>query len=137
MSLRSCLYSGSVMHRRLRPRPHRLRFGVFWMLLDLDEIDSLADGLRLFSRNGFNLTSFHARDHGDGSDIPLRQQAERHLRSAGIEPDGGRIELFCMPRILGYGFNPLSVYFCHRADGTLGAILYEVHNTFGERHSYL
>ena len=49
-------------------------------------------------------------------------------------PDGGPIRLFCMPRMFGYGFNPLSVYFCHRRDGALAAILYEVHNTFRERH---
>ncbi len=135
--LRSTLYVGAVMHRRLRPRAHRLRFRVFWTLLDLDEIDSLPRRLRLFSRNRFNAFSFHDADHGDGSRTPLRVQVERHLDAAGIEIAGGRIALFCMPRIFGYGFNPLSVYFCHRRDGALAAILYEVHNTFGERHSYL
>jgi DUF1365 family protein len=135
--LRSSLYAGTVMHHRLRPRPHRLRFRVFWTLLDLDEIDRLPKRFRLFSRNRFNAFSFHDCDHGDGSRTPLRLQVERHLDAAGIEIDGGRIALFCMPRIFGYGFNPLSVYFCYGRDGALAAILYEVHNTFGERHSYL
>jgi DUF1365 family protein len=137
MKLRSTLYIGTVMHRRLRPRPHRLRYRVFWMLLDLDEIAQLPHRLRLFSHNRFNLLSFFDRDHGDGSGRPLRTQVEAHLQAAGIVPDGGPIRLFCMPRIFGYGFNPLSVYFCYQRDGSLAAILYEVHNTFSERHSYL
>jgi uncharacterized protein len=137
MSLRSCLYSGTVMHRRLRPKPHRLRYRVAWMLLDLDEIAQLPQRLRLFSYNRRNAVSFFDKDHGDGSGRPLRQQVEAHLREAGIAPDGGPIRLLCMPRIFGFGFNPLSVYFCHRRDGTLAAVFYEVHNTFRQRHSYL
>jgi uncharacterized protein len=137
MTWRSTLYAGAVMHRRLRPRPHRLRYRVFWMLLDLDEIDRLPQGLRLFSHNRCNAVSFYDADHGDGSGRPLREQAERHLKTAGIDLEGGAIRLFCMPRIFGYGFNPLSVYFCYRNDGLLAALIYEVHNTFKERHSYL
>jgi uncharacterized protein len=137
MIFQSTLYVGSVMHRRLRPRAHRLRYRVFWMLLDLDEICELSRGLRLFSRNCFNLVSFHDADLGDGSGRSLRDQVEFHLRAAGIETNHGPIKLLCMPRVFGYGFNPLSIYFCYQHDGSLAAILYEVHNTFGERHSYL
>ena len=137
MRLRSTLYAGIVTHRRLRPRPHRLRYRVFWMLLDLDEIGRLPRRLRLFSHNRFNALSFFDADHGDGSGRPLRDQVEGHLRAAGLAPDGGAIRLFCMPRVFGYGFNPLSVYFCYQRDGSLAALLYEVHNTFRERHSYL
>jgi DUF1365 family protein len=141
MSLRSALYVGSVMHsvmhRRVRPRAHRLRYRVFWLLLDLDELDRLPRALRLFSRNRFNAVSFFDSDHGDGSGRSLREQVEQNLKSAGITSSGGAIRLLCMPRIFGYGFNPLSVYFCYRRDGSLAAIQYEVHNTFHERHSYL
>ena len=137
MTLRSTLYAGIVTHRRVRPRPHRLRYRVFWMLLDLDEIEQLPRRLRLFAHNCFNTVSFFDTDHGDGSARPLRAQVEDHLKSAGIATDGGPIRLFCMPRLFGYGFNPLSVYFCYQRDGSLAAILYEVHNTFRERHSYL
>ena len=83
------------------------------------------------------LLSFFDADHGDGSGRPLRDQVEDHLRAAGLATDGGAIRLFCMPRVFGFGFNPLSVYFCYQRDGSLAAILYEVHNTFRERHSYL
>jgi DUF1365 family protein len=132
----SALYSGEVTHVRLRPRRHRLRYCIFYLLIDLDEIDQLASSLRLFSHNRFNLFSFSGRDHGDGSEASLREQMERHLRNAGVEA-GGPIRLLAMPRILGYAFNPLSIYFCHHKDGSLAAIVYEVNNTFGQRHSYL
>jgi DUF1365 family protein len=135
--MRSALYAGKVMHQRLRPRRHRLSYRIFMLLLDLDEIEKLARKLRLFSRIRFNLFSFVDRDHGDASEASLRAYVEREMKAAGMEPDGGPIRLLSMPRILGYAFNPLSVYFCYRLSGRLGAILYEINNTFGQRHSYL
>ena len=137
MSTGSALYVGRVRHRRFRPRPHALQYRVFWMLLDLDEIDALDVRLRLFSRNRLNLYSFRDADYGDRSGQPLRPQVEALLAKAGIACDGGPIRLLTMPRILGYAFNPLSTYFCHLRDGSLCAIVYEVHNTFGEIHSYV
>ncbi|MBN9084909.1 MAG: hypothetical protein BGP04_05850 [Rhizobiales bacterium 62-17] len=137
MNFRSRLYVGEVMHLRWRPRRHRLRHTCFWFLYDLDEIDTLDRGLRWFSAERFNLLSFRTADHGDGSATPLRRQIERHLRQAGFDPTDGTIQLLCMPRVLWYGFNPLSVYFCRDRDGALQALIYQVHNTFGERHSYL
>jgi uncharacterized protein len=137
MTEASALYVGHVMHRRLRPRALQLRYRIFSLLLDLDEVDALAKRLRLFSRNRFNLFAFHDRDFAEGTDEPLRMQVERHLAAAGIDAGGGPIHLLAMPRILGFAFNPLSVYFCHGRDGALRATLYEVHNTFGERHGYL
>jgi DUF1365 family protein len=133
----SALYSGAVVHERLRPRFHRLRYRAFWVLFDLDELPDLSRSLRLFSYNRLNLFSLHDRDHGDGSGTALRPQVEAHLREAGIEIGHGAIRLFCLPRMLGYAFNPISLFFCHREDGSLAAILYQVNNTFGERHSYL
>jgi DUF1365 family protein len=133
----SALYAGIVAHRRLRPKPHRLRYRIFSLLLDLDEIAALCERLHLFSRRRFNLFSFDERDHGDGSGASLREWAEGHLAAAGIELKGGPIRLLAMPRVLGYGFNPLSIWFCYFRNGNLAALLHEVHNTFGERHTYL
>ena len=133
----SCLYTGTVMHRRFKPTQHRLSYRVFWTLLDLDELPQLTKKLRLFSRERFNLFGFYNSGHGDGSATPLRAQVEAHLDKAGIDLDGGAIRLLCMPRILGFTFNPISVYYCYHRDGVLAALLYEVHNTFGERHTYL
>lgn len=135
MSFASQIYEGSVMHRRLRPREHHFRYDVFWLLLDLDEIETLTTKLRWFSYNRFNLFSFYDRDHGDGSATPLREQIRLKLQARGIEAD--KIFLFCMPRTLGHAFNPLSIFFCYGVDGKLVATVHEVHNTFGERHSYL
>lgn len=137
MTLRSALYVGSIFHRRFAPRAHHFRYRLFWLLIDLDELSELGARLRLFSFNRLNLFSLRDGDHGDGGALPLRAQAERRLADAGVDCDGGAISLLCAPRALGYGFNPLSVYFCQRRDGSLAALIYEVHNTFGERHSYV
>lgn len=132
----SAIYEGVVTHRRFSPAEHRLRYRIFMLLLDLDELSGLASRLRLLRFGPFGLMSFRAADHGDRSGGDLKAYARERLAEAGIVADGP-VRLLCMPRILGYGFNPLSLYFCHRADGELAAILYEVRNTFGQRHSYL
>ncbi|MCU0837484.1 MAG: DUF1365 family protein [Rhodospirillales bacterium] len=134
---RSGLYIGDVVHQRVKPRRHRLRYRVLSLLLDLDDIDAAAGRLRLFSRNRFNLYSFYDRDHGNGAGAPIRERVIATLSAAGIDVADGSVQVLCYPRVLGYVFNPLSVYFCRRRDGVLAAILYEVSNTFGERHSYL
>jgi DUF1365 family protein len=131
------LYDGVVVHRRYRPRAHRLRYRLFQLLLDLDELPTLDRGLRLFGHNCFALFSHHDRDHGDGSSRPLRGQIERMLADAGIDAGGGPIRLLAMPRVLGHVFNPLSLYYCHWPDGVLAAVVLEVNNTFGERHFYV
>jgi uncharacterized protein len=133
----SALYDGEVVHRRYRPRAHRLRYRLFQLLLDLDELRALDRGLRLFGHNRFALLSHHDRDHGDGSGRPLRGQIERLLASAGTDAGGGPIRLLAMPRVLGHVFNPLSLYYCHRPGGDLAAVVLEVNNTFGERHFYV
>jgi DUF1365 family protein len=137
MTLASAIYEGDVVHERKRPKRHRLRYAVFSMLIDLDELPALARTSRLFGHNRFAPLAFHDRDHGPADGGALRPWAERHLRQAGIDPDGGPIRLLCYPRIFGYAFNPLSVFFCYRRSGDLAAILYEVCNTFKERHTYV
>jgi DUF1365 family protein len=135
--LRSCLYAGTVSHQRVRPKRHRLRYRVFSVLIDLDELPELDRRLRLFAYNRFAPYAFYDRDHGPGADRALRAWIETELARIGLDLAGGPIRLLCYPRMLGYVFNPLSVYFCHHPTGRLAAILYEVNNTFGERHSYL
>lgn len=135
--IRSALYVGKVTHHRLRPRRHALAYRIFSLLLDLDELDALDRRLKLFSVDRFNLFSFSRRDRGDGSGENLRAQVEQAMRAAGVAPDGGPILLLTMPRLLGWGFNPLSVFYCLRRDGAPCAMLWEVDNTFGERHAYM
>ena len=133
----SNLYFGEVMHKRLRPFRHRFSYRVVSMLVDLDELPALHRRLRLFSHNRWNVFSFHDRDHGPRDGSPLRPWIEAELAKAGIDLAGGPVRLVCFPRLWGYVFNPLTVWFCYHCDGTLRAVLHEVSNTFGERHGYL
>jgi DUF1365 family protein len=131
----SALYTGHVAHNR--PGKHRLRYRVFMLALDLDELPALDRRLRLFAHNAPALMALFDHDHGARSDAPLKPQIEAKLREAGIGWNGGRIVLLTMPRLFNYVFNPLSVYFCWRRDGALAALVHEVSNTFGERHAYV
>ena len=137
MSPAGSLYRGTVMHRRMRPRVHAFRYRLFWMLLDIDRLAEAAATTRLFSIGRFNLLSFQPRDHGDKSTTDLRSQLMLQLEKAGITGVDGPIRLLTMPRMLGFVFNPISVWYAHRADGRLAAVVYEVSSTFGERRSYV
>jgi DUF1365 family protein len=133
----TCLYNGQVMHARLRPFRHRFAYRVFSMLVDLDELPDLDKRLRLFGYNRAGLFSFQDRDHGARDGGATSHWVRARLAEAGLAEAGAKIHAHCFPRILGYAFNPLTIYFCRREDGALGAILYEVKNTFGEQHGYL
>lgn len=135
ISPRSGLYIGRVSHRRLTPRRHAFSYRAFYLLLDLDHPDQAQT--RLFSCNRANLLSFHERDHLQIGTGTLRQRVDALLVQSGVDPAGWRVLILCMPRMLGYVFNPLSVYFCYAPDGALRCLLYEVSNTFGQRHTYV
>lgn len=135
------LLLGTVMHARLRPRANRFAYNVYQLRLPLRRMARGgaawpgATG-RVVGHNRFGLMSFHDRDHGDGV-TPLTTWIDGILHAHGIGDAAGEVWLHCFPRVLGYVFNPVSFWFCHRADGALRAILCEVNNTFGERHCYL
>ncbi|EGF92109.1 hypothetical protein ABI_05420 [Asticcacaulis biprosthecium C19] len=132
-----CLYAGDVVHERFAPRVHRLRYHIFQVLLDLDRLDDLP---RLMSRNRFNLFGFYDRDHGpnqaESREAPLNVRMRTMLAERGLYRDGDRLFLMAMPRVLGFVFNPISLYFAVR-DGRVTTVVYEVNNTFGDRHSYV
>ncbi len=125
------------MHKRLRPKQHAFEYGCFWLWLDIAKMEAVAGKLRWFSLNRFNLFSLFQRDFADRTDTALQPRIATCLKEAGVMQEPGAIYLLTMPRILGYAFNPLSVYFCHNKAGKLAALLWEVSNTFGQRHSYL
>ena len=133
----SCIYFGNVMHKRLRPFTHRFSYRIYAFLFDLDELSRLDSELPFFSYNRPGLFSFHDKDHGPRDGSPLKPWAEDHLARAGVDVTGGRIALLCLPRLLGYAFNPLTMWFCYDRADRLQAVIYEVSNTFGERHCYL
>lgn len=132
----AALYFGNVMHARLKPMGHRFNYRVFSLLIDLDRLDEANRMSRLFGVNRAGLYSFHESDHGNRDGSSLRAFVNRRAAEKGIDLEGGQIQLLCYPRLFGYTFNPLSVYFCSRADGTLAMLIYEVRNTFGDIHSY-
>ncbi len=131
------LYRGEVVHMRLRPTPHKLRYNVFSLLLDIDRLAETLQSTRLLSYNRFNLFSVYDRDHGPGDGTTMAVHARQLLANAGIDFGSGRIWLLAYPRVLGGVFNPLSVYYACHSDGRLAGLIYEVNNTFGERHSYV
>lgn len=133
----AALYFGDVMHARLRPRHHRFTYRVMSLLIDLDQLDQAGQQSFLFGINRGKLYSFHEIDHGKRDGSSLRAYAQASAAAHGIDLAGGRVLLLCYPRLLGYVFNPLSVYFCYRADGSLALMIYEVRNTFGEINPYV
>jgi DUF1365 family protein len=133
----AALYFGDVMHARLKPMGHRFSYRVMSLLIDLGRLDEADKASKLFGVNRTALYSFNEKDHGARDGSSLHAYALDCAAAHGIDLAGGRVELLCYPRLLGYTFNPLSVYFCHRADGTLALLIYEVRNTFGDIHSYV
>ncbi|MBX3532098.1 MAG: DUF1365 domain-containing protein [Rhizobiaceae bacterium] len=133
----AALYPGEVMHARLKPFGHRFVYNVFSLLIDVDRLAEADCLSRLLSVNRANLVSFHEKDQSERPGETARQYADRLLAEAGLGQRPARVLLLCYPRIFGYVFNPLSVYYCYAADGALSAVIYAVRNTFGERHTYV
>jgi hypothetical protein len=138
--MRTGLYAGEVVHQRFAPKPHRLNYHIFQVLLDLDRVDEDLKRTRLLSRNRFNLFGFYDRDHGpDQADKTgsLRDRMVAMLKGRDAWAEGDRVFLLTMPRVLGFVFNPISLYFIVAPDNRVRTVVYEVNNTFGDRHSYV
>ncbi|HEU0235231.1 MAG TPA: DUF1365 domain-containing protein [Candidatus Limnocylindrales bacterium] len=134
--MRSHLLEGTVHHRRSRPFTYDLEHSVFYVALDLDELDEVVGGLWLVGRNRRSIVEFRDADHLPNPSTDLRADVLAHLRAEGIDPHGWRVTLVTNLRVLGYVFNPASFYLCRDDRGTLRVVVVEVHNTFGERHLY-
>ena len=131
-----CLYRGHVMHMRLTPFKHQFRYRVFTLLLDIDRLEETAAATPWLRLDRFGLVAFRNRDHGPRDGGPLRPWVDSQLAANG-RPPADRVMLLSFPRILGYVFNPLSVYFCYGPEGSLETVIYEVKNTFGDQHPYV
>ena len=136
-SFSSCIYSGIVTHRRFKPKRHFFSYKTFSLLIDLNEIESLDKKIKFFSYNKFNILSFYNTDHGLRNGSCLIKWVRKTLKEANIDIGLGKIKLLCFPRLFGYVFNPLSVFYCYDENSKLKAILYEVKNTFNEQHTYV
>ena len=133
----SCIYNGQVIHKRFKPKEHFFKYKVFSLLLDLSELSLLDNELKIFSYNKFNILSFYDIDHGPRDGTSLISWVKENLNSNNINSNEIKIKLLCYPRIWGYIFNPLSIFFVYDKNSKLISILYEVKNTFGEQHTYV
>ena len=134
--MNSCIYNGVVTHKRFKPVKHFLKYKTFSFFIDLDEIEKLDKDNIIFSFNRFNVFSFYNKDHGDRDGKSLKVWVIDNLRKFNINEKINKIKLLCYPRIFGYVFNPLSIFYCYQ-DGELKVVFYEVKNTFNEQHTYI
>ena len=134
--MNSCIYNGEVTHTRFKPVRHFLKYKTFSLLIDLDEINYLDKSIGIFSHNKFNIFSFHDKDHGDRDGGNLKDWVILNLKKFQIKENVSTIKVLCYPRILGYVFNPLSIFYCYEKD-KLVAIFYEVKNTFNDQLTYI
>lgn len=137
--LASGWYLGRVRHVRHRPVRHRFDYSMAMGLFDLDELERLDSEVRGFGVDRRSPIGFRTADHGPADGSPLRPWAVDRLADAGlgVAAADGPIRLLCMPRTFGFGFDPITVWFLHHADGTPSALIHEVRNTFGHRHAYV
>ena len=133
----SCIYIGNVVHKRFKPKKHFFKYSVFSIFLDLDEINELEKEISFFSYNKFNILSFFDKDHGNRDGSSIKDWIIQVLQKKNISTKNIKIKILCYPRIFGYVFNPLSIFFIYDTDSNPIAILYEVKNTFGEQHTYV
>lgn len=132
----SRIYTGTVAHSRKGEHPNRFEYGVYYVFVNIDELDSLGGTFKRFGHN-HGLFSVRDRDHGPRDGSPLRPWIDSLLGRAGIDLEGGRVFLLTFPRVLGFGFYPVSFWYCYHADGSIRAVLAEVRNTIGGHHNYL
>ena len=135
--INSSIYNGQVIHKRFKPKVHSFRYDVFSLLIDLSELETLDKQVNFFSYNKFNWISFYDKDHGDRDGSSLINWVQKNLRKNNISTENIKIKILCYPRIFGFVFNPLSVFYVYNSNENLISILYEVKNTFGEQHTYI
>ena len=135
--INSSIYNGQVIHKRFKPKVHSFKYNVFSLLLDLSDLKILDKQVNFFSYNKFNLISFYDKDHGKRDGSSLIEWVYENLKNNNISIEKIKIKILCYPRIFGFVFNPLSVFYVYNSNDNLISIMYEVKNTFGEQHTYL
>jgi len=133
----SLIYDGKVIHRRFKPKEHYFKYNVFSLLIDIDELEIIQKKIKIFSYNKYNILSFFDKDHGPRDGSSLKEWILKNLKDIGVKNESIQIKLLCYPRIFGYVFNPLSVFYIYDQNARLISIFYEVKNTFGEQHTYI
>ncbi|MCF4099143.1 DUF1365 domain-containing protein [Maritalea mediterranea] len=134
--MESAIYDGVVTHKRIRPVEHKLRYGVFNLFVDVEDLDNIARHVKLFSHNRHNLVSLFDKDFGDGSGQDLLGYLRNLAQQAEVNPEKLRFFMLAYPRILNFAFNPLTTYYGVER-GKIKVMIYEVRNTFAQRHTYV
>ncbi len=138
MTMNGCaIYNGTVVHRRLKPKSHLLKYQVFSLLIDLDALDTIDQASIPLAVNRFGFLSFYESDHGDKRKSGLKFWVMEQLSKTGIDTTDVRVRVLCYPRFIGCVFNPLTVFFCEDRNGDTIAMMYQVKNTMGESHTYV
>ena len=135
--INSSIYNGQVIHKRFKPKVHSFKYNVFSLLIDLSELELLDKKVNFFSYNKFNWISFYDKDHGERDGSSLIDWVHKNLKKNNITTEKIKIKILCYPRIFGFVFNPLSVFYVYNSTDNLISILYEVKNTFDEQHTYI
>ncbi len=128
------LHAGTVTHVRHAPFMHQFVYRIWMVSVDIDRIEQARSAL--FRHNRAGLVSLHDRDHGPRDGSALRPWVEAQLASAGLGGFADSIHLMAMPRVIGFGFNPIAFFFCYDTHGQLGAVVHQVKNTFGDQIAY-
>ncbi len=136
MVIDSGLFIGTLRHRRFAPIAHAFTYPLFMALLDIDRLPELMRVSRVTGYNRFNWASFHDRDHLGDPARPLRERLAVAATGHGLDLPDGRIFLLTHLRYFGYGFNPVSFFYCFDAAEQLQIVVAEVNNTFGGTHNY-
>jgi len=137
LKFENCLYEGRVFHIRNLPKKHSFKYSVFSVQFDLCKIQKIFHRIMFFSIDKFNIFSFHHKDYGPPDCTNLERWIKSSLKNVGVKDNVNSIFLLTYPRILGYVFNPLSVYTCLNKHKKIVGQIYEVHNTFKQRHFYI
>ena len=130
MVLTPQLLLGHVMHKRVLPKENLFTYGIYYVVIPLDQRHALP-----LAYNRFSALSFYDKDHAEGQDLLIWIRSI--LNQYGLTQADGHIDIICMPRVLGYVFNPVSFWRCFDKEGQLRVVLCEVHNTFGQCHYYV
>lgn len=134
--MNSCLYECTVFHRRLKPKPHEFVYRIFLCYFDLDELKEIERAIPFFGYNRANLYSFRDQDHLQLGGATAAENALNFLRTQNPSLTPAKVRLLCLPRFLGYVFNPISIFFFFdESDHPLAAIA-QVRNTFLEVKPY-
>lgn len=131
------LYIGKIYHGRHQPFEHKFTYKVFGLLADIDELPALSERLKYFSFNRWNMLSIHNKDHARRDGSAIRPWIEEAAREKNIDLAGGKIYMLAFPRLWGFVFNPIALFYCYDRAGNLAAVLHQVKNTFGDQHGYL